>query len=162
MPNKMKELRHTMHLTQAEVANILKIPVSTYQQYETEKRACPQDVLMKIAAFYDVSIDELLLRKSLPQSRYIKVSADEHTLLSDYRASNAHDKRIVYLVRFFYPLDILMRPQYFRQKRLARTACAGHHYDILFDLISAQYIFRAHLRLFLYLHLLLFRRFIIS
>lgn len=98
MPNKMKKLRHAIHFTQAEVANILKIPVSTYQQYETEKRACPPDMLIKIADFYHVSIDELLLRTPSDQSRYIKVSADEQSFLSAYRASDAHDKRIVKMI----------------------------------------------------------------
>ncbi len=98
MSNKMKELRQTMHLTQKQIADFLKIPVNTYRQYEAEERKMSPEMLIKIADFYHVSIDELLLRNDSSDSRYVKISADEHGLLIDYRASDAHDKQIVKMI----------------------------------------------------------------
>ena len=57
---KLKELREENNLTQATIADYLKIKQNTYSQYETEKRQLPIDALIKLSQFYKVSTDYIL------------------------------------------------------------------------------------------------------
>ena len=93
MPNKMKELREAMHMTLKDAANMLEMPVTTYRQYEIERNEMSIDTLIKVADFYDITVDELLLRKMSP--RYVKVSIEEQKILQHYRTASQHDKRII-------------------------------------------------------------------
>lgn len=62
----LKKLRATKNLNQSEMADILEVSLSSYQKYEREKNSVMPslDVLMKIADFYNVSIDYLLGRET--------------------------------------------------------------------------------------------------
>lgn len=70
--NRLKELREDRDLTQLQLANILGISQRNYSYFETGKTNLTADILMKLAAFYDVSIDYLLyrtdVRKTYPKS----------------------------------------------------------------------------------------------
>ena len=57
---KLKELREDSDLKQEILANYLHIKQNTYSQYENEQRQLPIDVLIKLAAFYNVSTDYIL------------------------------------------------------------------------------------------------------
>lgn len=59
---KLKDLRIDNDLYQKEVAAILKITRQQYGLYETGKRDIPIDLLIKLADFYNVSIDYILNR----------------------------------------------------------------------------------------------------
>ena len=59
---KLKDLRIDNDLYQKEVAAILKITRQKYGLYETGKRDIPIDLLIKLADFYNVSIDYILNR----------------------------------------------------------------------------------------------------
>lgn len=57
---KLYELRKSIHLSQSEIAKILKIPQTTYSSYET-KRANPDiSTLIKLADLFHISVDELI------------------------------------------------------------------------------------------------------
>ncbi len=58
----LKDLRINNDLYQKEVAAILKITRQQYGLYETGKRDIPIDLLIKLAVFYNVSIDYILNR----------------------------------------------------------------------------------------------------
>lgn len=64
----LKQLRASKKLSQLDMANILNVSLSSYQKYERDKNPVKPslDVLERIADFYEVSIDSLLGRKSLP------------------------------------------------------------------------------------------------
>lgn len=70
--NRLKELREDRDLTQLQLANILGISQRNYSYFETGKTNLTADILMKLASFYDVSIDYLLyrtdVRKTYPKS----------------------------------------------------------------------------------------------
>ncbi len=62
---RLKELRQEHDKTQKEVADFLNVKQNTYSQYENEKRQVPVDILMRLADYYDVSVDCLLGRADI-------------------------------------------------------------------------------------------------
>ena len=60
MKNNLKELRAESGLKQKEVANILNITLSSYGNYEQGTRQVPDDIKIKLAELYDVSLDFLI------------------------------------------------------------------------------------------------------
>ena len=64
---RLKEIRTNKGLTQTEVANNLKISQQAYANYETGKRQPDQEMLAKIADYFDVSVDYLLGRTDTPK-----------------------------------------------------------------------------------------------
>lgn len=62
---RLKELRQEHDKTQKEVADYLNVKQNTYSQYENEKRQVPVDILMRLADYYDVSVDYLLGRADI-------------------------------------------------------------------------------------------------
>ena len=58
-PN-VKNLREDHDLRQREVAAVLNVSQNTYSQYESGQRQIPIEALIKLAEFYDVSVDYLL------------------------------------------------------------------------------------------------------
>ena len=60
---KLKELRELKKLTQKKVADDLNIPYSNYNKYELNKVTIDIDTLIKIADYYDVTLDYLCERK---------------------------------------------------------------------------------------------------
>lgn len=57
---RIKDLREDSDLTQSEVAKYLNIKQNTYSQYENGVRQIPYDLLIKLALYYDTSIDYIL------------------------------------------------------------------------------------------------------
>lgn len=60
---KLKELRTSEHLTQQELADKLQIGRVNYTRYETNAVRPDYETLIKIADFYDVSLDEIFERR---------------------------------------------------------------------------------------------------
>ena len=65
--NNLKNLRKFKKLTQKQVADAVGIGMQAYSYYEKAERDPSQATLIKLADFFDVSIDELLGRSSDPQ-----------------------------------------------------------------------------------------------
>ena len=59
---KIKDLRIDHDLYQKQIANLFKITRQQYGLYESGKRDIPVDLLIKLADFYNVSIDYMLGR----------------------------------------------------------------------------------------------------
>ena len=57
---RLKELREQYDLGQKELADYLNVRQNTYSQYETEKRCLPLDALIKLAEYYNTSVDYIL------------------------------------------------------------------------------------------------------
>ncbi|HJB26731.1 MAG TPA: helix-turn-helix domain-containing protein [Firmicutes bacterium] len=60
MYKRIKELREDRDLKQKEIADILCITQSTYSRYENGQLDIPSECLVKLAQFYEVSVDYLL------------------------------------------------------------------------------------------------------
>ena len=63
---RLKKLRTSHKYSQEDMSKILNISLSSYQKYEREKNSITPslDVLMRIADFYNVSLDYLLGRET--------------------------------------------------------------------------------------------------
>ena len=57
---RLKDLREDKDLTQQKMADMLKISRSAYSAYENGANAVPIDVLVRLAKFYNTSVDYLL------------------------------------------------------------------------------------------------------
>ena len=56
---KLKELRKGSNLTQEQLAQILEMNFHVYARYEQGLRSAPIELLIKLADFYEVSLDYL-------------------------------------------------------------------------------------------------------
>ena len=56
----LRAIREDNDITQKEIAKILNVSQNTYSQYETGVISLTAEVLIKLANFYNVSIDYLL------------------------------------------------------------------------------------------------------
>ncbi len=54
---RIREIREDSQLTQQKIADLLNIGQRTYADYESGKTRIPIDNIMKLAKFYDVSMD---------------------------------------------------------------------------------------------------------
>lgn len=57
---RLRNLREDRDLTQAEVASYLNIKQNTYSQYENGVRQIPNELLIKLALYYQTSVDYIL------------------------------------------------------------------------------------------------------
>ena len=57
---RLRDMREDHDLTQQALADVIFIRQSTYSQYETGRRPVPLEVIIRLAAFYDTSVDYLL------------------------------------------------------------------------------------------------------
>ncbi|MBQ7295222.1 MAG: helix-turn-helix transcriptional regulator [Clostridia bacterium] len=60
MYKRIRDLREDRDLSQNDIADYLKCTQSCYSHYENGQRDIPTDALIKLADFYNVSIDYLL------------------------------------------------------------------------------------------------------
>ena len=60
--NRLKDLREDKDLYQKNIAQLLNIDQSNYSKYELEKINIPVNILIKLADFYNTSIDYILYR----------------------------------------------------------------------------------------------------
>ena len=67
MPYKhLRDIREDRDIRQKDIAAVLNVSQNTYSQYETGVISLTAEVLVKIADYYDVSIDYLLDRTNNP------------------------------------------------------------------------------------------------
>lgn len=59
---RIRNLREDMDLTQTDMAKVLFISQRTYSYYESGGHDIPTEILVRLADFYDVSVDYLLGR----------------------------------------------------------------------------------------------------
>ena len=57
---RLSDLRKDRHLTQEELGNLLGLEKSTISAYENDKREASDDIKVKLAKFFNVSLDYLL------------------------------------------------------------------------------------------------------
>lgn len=69
MYKRIRDLREDNDLNQTQVAKMLDMSQTGYSKYETGENDIPTSVLIKLADFYNTSIDYLLNRTDNP-SRY--------------------------------------------------------------------------------------------
>lgn len=60
---RIKDMREDNDLTQQDIANILGIKYQQYQRYENGQYEIPVHQLIKLATYYNVSIDYLVSKR---------------------------------------------------------------------------------------------------
>ena len=63
--NRLRELREDHDLVQKEIARNLGITQRNYSYYETNQTILTEDILQKLANYYDTSIDYILYRTDI-------------------------------------------------------------------------------------------------
>ncbi len=66
---RIRDLREDRNLNQTQVAKMLGMSQTGYSKYETGENDIPTQILIKLARFYDTSID-YLLGQTLVKKRY--------------------------------------------------------------------------------------------
>ena len=64
---RIRDLREDHDLTQKEIANVLNCSQQAYSNYELGQRDVPTDILIRLSAFYLVSVDYILGISDEPQ-----------------------------------------------------------------------------------------------
>lgn len=59
---RLKELREDSDIKQSQIADLLNIRQNTYSQYENGQRQIPIEALIKVADYFNVSVDYILER----------------------------------------------------------------------------------------------------
>ena len=95
--NKLKEIRLRHKKTQQDVADYLSVHRSTVTKWETGKHDPDKGNLLKLAAYYGVSTDELLGRDSTlhgnSETKHLSdLADDEIEIISKYRDLNPKGK----------------------------------------------------------------------
>ncbi|QIB69760.1 helix-turn-helix domain-containing protein [Aminipila butyrica] len=93
---RIKELRKERKYTQAQLAEILEISQQNMSKYETSKLEPDITSLMKLADFFDVSIDYLLNRSNIRNLTTVNIgnnqvacfSKDQQELLNSFNLLN--------------------------------------------------------------------------
>lgn len=94
---RIAELRNNAHMSQFQLAKVLKIGTSTLGMYETNKREPSPKVLKRIADYFNVSIDYLLGRSNNKKEKK-GLSLDEavNSVMSfDGRPVTDHDRQMM-------------------------------------------------------------------
>lgn len=66
MYKRIRDLREDCDLTQKEIAKILNMSQTGYSKYETGENDLPTQILIKLADFYNTSVDYILERTNNP------------------------------------------------------------------------------------------------
>lgn len=94
---RIAELRNNAHMSQFQLAKVLKIGTSTLGMYETNKREPSPKVLKRIADYFNVSIDYLLGRSNNKKEKK-GLSLDEavdSVMSFDGRPVTNHDRQMM-------------------------------------------------------------------
>ncbi len=68
MYQRIRDLREDKDINQTEIAKHLGMSQTGYSKYETGEHDIPTAILIKLADFYDVSVDYLLGRTNNPKT----------------------------------------------------------------------------------------------
>lgn len=102
--NRLKELRESFHYERADLARALHMPYTTYVNYETDQRKPNDLVLIKLADFFNVSIDYLLERTNSPGTNQSLNGNPRRRYLMD-KIAKADDKKIAQLEKLMEIID---------------------------------------------------------
>ena len=97
----IKDLRKERNLKQKNIADLIKVKSDTYSKWEQNKARASYEDLIKLADFYQVSIDYLLGRSDdfgnitiSPSSDYT-ITRDENLLMSKFKLLSNHEKQLI-------------------------------------------------------------------
>lgn len=92
MYKRIRDLREDNDIKQSTIASELGISQPQYQRYESGTRQIPVDILIRLAAIYDVSIDYLLGLTNVKKAPAPALNADAKKALTYFSRLNQENK----------------------------------------------------------------------
>ena len=90
---RLKDLREDKDLKQYHISDLLHITRQQYQIYESGKREIPFHMAIKLADYYDVSLDYIAGRTNNKKGMYIpELSPEENKIINKYRMLDEKSK----------------------------------------------------------------------
>lgn len=93
--NRIKELREEKGLKQDELAKIISISPSAIGMYERNEREPNDDISIKLANFFDVSLDYMLGKSDIKTSLKVNIDEADIAFASGVKALNETNKMII-------------------------------------------------------------------
>ena len=94
--NRLRDLREDKDMKQWQVAEILKMKQEQYQRYESGKRETPVQILIKLADYYDVSLDYITGRTNDKGGLHCNyLDQEQKKLLNAWEQLSSRQKSIV-------------------------------------------------------------------
>lgn len=88
MYSRLRDLREDKDMNQTQIAKVLGMSQTGYSKYETGENDVPTAILIKLANFYNTSIDYLLgetdCKERYPKSKWYDFSKSKPTRLKNY------------------------------------------------------------------------------
>lgn len=81
---RLKRLRENNEMSKVKMGEILNMTASAYAFYETEKNSPSLNTLIKIAQFFDVSVDYLLGLTDIAEPHYVKLSPMQSDFINQF------------------------------------------------------------------------------
>lgn len=91
--NRIRDLREDKDKTQKDIADILYMHLTQYRRYETGESETPLNIAVKLADYYDVSLDYIAGRTN--DKGNPKNDQDEKKLLALFRRLNKQQKNLI-------------------------------------------------------------------
>lgn len=95
MREKLKQLRKEKNLSQVEMANILNVHQTAVSQWEQGRTTPDMQTLIKIADYFQVTVDYLLGKNSTTINSYNSLTVKEKDLIKKYRLLDQHGQKAV-------------------------------------------------------------------
>ncbi len=124
--NRLKEAREAMNLTVKQAAAALRLPYTTYNNYEKNKREPSGGLLCKLAEFYNVSTDYLLGLDEINNKESKKNIEENPEMLRKFNYLDDHGKKLV---------NLILDTEYERCKE-NEVDIESHYEEPLFDQIK--------------------------
>lgn len=83
------KFRKAKGLTQLDIANEIGINVKTYARYETEPFSAPVSTILKLAKFYEISVESLFKMPESENSYHIRI-------IQEVKKLNIEDSKFLY------------------------------------------------------------------
>jgi len=104
--NNLKKLRKKYNLSQQKLADILLVSQQSIYKYENGITSPDIETLMRMADFFDTSIDYLVEHTDIPHKiepvKETMLNDDEFILITNYRKLNASQKQLVQAITTEY------------------------------------------------------------
>lgn len=97
-PNRIAELRHKYGISQEKLAEELNVTQASISLYENRNNI-PTDILIKIAQYFDVTVDYLLMVSSTERTIPVSnLSIEENGVVRFYRSLPTKYRRLIYKI----------------------------------------------------------------
>ncbi len=94
MENRIRELREARHMTQIRLSIELEVTQETVSAYESGKHYPSYKTLVRLSELFGVSIDYLMGRSDVPDSRAPVLTEEEARLLAYFRTLSHHRREL--------------------------------------------------------------------